>query len=135
MLEDVSERKFSSVTAAIFWFTTHNPARAKYSINTLENEAGHRPESEDFTRGHPSFVWANILQAIRYVLRDFSARERLVFNLVELGRPLGERINALEVVQRYGIPKATVYRWLSNVREELDREMRARGLLIEKTDS
>lgn len=119
--------KFASVLAALSYYKLKNPARQRF-INLLEPERGSPQLAEDFTTENPVFVWVNVTGAINAILSELDRDRRRAFILCELGD--GEtRLHPIEVARALRVHERTVFRWLSDIRERLERELKQRDLI------
>lgn len=119
--------QFDSVNQAIRWYQTHNPARQKF-LNILEPERGNKPQADDFCTENPVFLWINVVGAIEAILCELDRDRRQAFLLCEIGQN-GERVHPVEAAKLFRVHPRTVYRWLQEIREKLEREMQQREIL------
>lgn len=110
---------FTSSSEAICFYRTHNPARQKY-FNPFEAErrsGWHYEES-------PDDVFAAVVLSIRDMLRCYDDLHRQVFVLHEIGHPhTGDRYHPVEIAEKLGRKRTTIYNWLRYMRGDLEREL------------
>lgn len=124
-------KRFFKLRAAIEWYLSHNPARAKFSHRFEPSFPSYT--AEDFCTESLTRLYVSMAHAIEDTLGDCRDIEAAAFRLVELGRP--ERLTA-------GIPLSpdaaaallnrapqTVYKYLARTREAVARELESRGIL------
>ena len=119
---------FHSLNSVISWFLANNPARAKYP-NIFELEHGGKVLPEDFCTDHPQRLFCEILNAIYGVLNDHPRDARLLFNLCELGRPLGCRIHVSDASKAVRVSERHAYRLLARLRSDLEDDLKRRKIL------
>jgi hypothetical protein len=126
--------KFKTVNHAIAWYRMHNPARMK-SVNLFESQSGRRSHCEAFSGDHNDDIYASISAAIRRTLSQLATSENkapiAVFYSCEIGNEEGDRMHPVEAAQLYGRAVSTIYRWLADIRVDLEGELKRRELLTD----
>ena len=127
VISKVEEFPFDSFFQVIGFYLFNNPARARY-INLLEVDRN-APYSKDWLdEGHPNYRWAIIAQELDKTLRDYPHEQRQAF-IDRYLRPIDQGLCVEEIAEAHGRDRATVFRWLSRIRTDLEYRFYQRGLM------
>lgn len=126
-LERVS--KFESLPKAIQFFLGSHPARQRFR-NILEPEQGSNHYFKDFAGQSPDERWSTIAYAIGLVLKDKTHEKYWVWfwrNIAFNDR--AKQPHPHDLAKQFGRSRATIYRWLDEVDDELSQLLIKRGIL------
>lgn len=131
--------KFRDIYKLLAYYNLQNPARAKY-FNLFEPEIKRSPditvlevESEGnvvlYLEG-AGVLWTKCASIIDRAVKAFPHDQGRAFKECKLG-DFQHQLSVVEWAKREKVSKATVYRWLSNIQEEIERLAVASQLLPE----
>jgi len=145
-MEKLHSFPFRSIYKAMEILEHGNPARQK-SLNLFEPERGGKPANSQFSGAHPADVYASVLAGFKQVemnMQNPIARvaalmywrgARKIEQDVREGRTYTkermviQRFNVTEIAEHLHIGKRTIYRWLDQFHDDLEREFRRRDLI------
>ena len=103
------------------------PARAKYR-SRIEPEARSTVIVEDFTGKSPTDLWTLAYGAIVVVLNGHHTDRAQAWCWRNLG-PRGNHWAVEDIAEHFGRHKQRIYEWLNRIDDDLDSELRYRGLI------
>jgi phage terminase small subunit len=117
---------FQTLGAALAYYRDRNPARQK-SVNLLEPEriAAKNPELAAMALE----IWAQLALALRNAAAYAGKDAFNVYYFCDIGSPTYGRCHPADVARAKGISERKVRRQIDNTRQEVIRELVARGLL------
>lgn len=120
--------KFNHLSQAISYINRKNPARAR-SVNLLENgtSSGRRVDP-DFIGISEADIFASLLLGLKKTLKLYPDLQQSAWKLKNLG-DRKEQSHPRDIAEKLGFSPSTIYRWISQIDEDLEREFIKRDLL------
>jgi AraC-like DNA-binding protein len=120
-------RPFRELIEALAYVNERSPARQR-SVNWFERERSSRPVALDFSGDSPQDVYCSAVRGIQAVLRRQPIRWARAWQLRNLG-PREWHLSVHDIAALLHVSRATVYRVLARITDELATEFQRRELI------